>query len=200
MLDSFYQWVKSIAACLIFMSLILRLLPEGKNEKYIRHFMGMILLLVVLAPLGKLFHLEEAFSRMELGFERSGARKEFEDELYLMGESYADEVVQGYEEELAAQALKFLKGEGYDGISVRVRIDSDQSSETFGQVMEIGVIPFSSEEEEETGKIVIEKKKVQILSEDSAPKSYLEEAEDNQLKKLLAGEFSIKEESVVIVR
>ena len=117
MLDSFYQWVKSIAACLIFMSLILRLLPEGKNEKYIRHFMGMILLLVVLAPLGKLFHLEEAFSRMELGFERSGARKEFEDELYLMGESYADEVVQGYEEELAAQALKFLKGEGYDEIS-----------------------------------------------------------------------------------
>ena len=58
MLEDFYGWVKTIAAGLIFMSLILRLLPEGKNVKYIRYFMGMVLVLVVFAPVGKLLRLE----------------------------------------------------------------------------------------------------------------------------------------------
>ena len=105
MLEKFYGWVKAIAACLIFLSLIIRLLPEGKNIKYIRYFMGMVLVLVVLAPAGRLFGLEKVFSQLEISFEREGARADFEGELALMGEVYAEEVVRGYEEELAAEVL-----------------------------------------------------------------------------------------------
>lgn len=198
MLENFYGWIRTIAACLIFMSLVLRLLPEEKNIKYIRHFMGMVLVLVVLAPLGKLFRLEEAFSGLERAFERAGARSDFEAELSLMGDTYTETVVHGYEEELAAQALRFLETKGYGGVSVRVGINIGQD---FGQVERMEVLPFEKTEEgKENGQIAIEKKKVQILSEEQTGKSYLEEAEDGELKRLLSEEFSIPEEAVRIVR
>ncbi|MCI9486052.1 MAG: stage III sporulation protein AF [Lachnospiraceae bacterium] len=201
MLEKFYGWVKTIAACLIFLSLIIRLLPEGKNIKYIRYFMGMVLVLVVLAPAGRLFGLEKVFSQLEISFEREGARADFEGELALMGEVYAEEVVRGYEEELAAEVLRFLEREGYGDCSVRVTIDAEEDSETFGRVKQLEIFPFESRAEEgETGKIVIEKKKVQILSEEPPEKNYLEEAQEGEWRKLLAEEFSVPEEAVRIVR
>ncbi len=201
MLEGFYGWVKTIAACLIFMSLVLRLLPEGKNIKYIRYFMGVVLILVVLAPAGRLFGLKEAFSGLELSLERRRAEDEFEDELALAGELYAEEVVRGYEEELAGQVLRFLEKEGCGECSVRVTIDARPDSAAFGQVKSLEILPFQGrEEEEETGRIVIEKKKVQILSEESSGKNYLEEAQDGEWKRRLSEEFSIPEEAVRIAR
>lgn len=201
MLKGLYGWVKTIAACLIFMSLILRLLPESKNLKYIRYFMGMVLVFIVLAPLGRLFHLEESFSRLERSFERAGARADFEDELALMGDAYTEEVVKGYEEELADQVSVFLEEAGYGECPVRVTIGTDPDRDTFGQIESLQVL-FSQKAEEgnETGRIVIEKKKVQILSEEPMEKSYLEEAEDHELKRALSEEFSIPEEMIGMVR
>lgn len=201
MLTGFYGWVKTIVAYLIFMSLILRLLPEGKNVKYIRYFMGMVLVLTVLAPLGGLFHLDEAFSRLVGSFERAGTRAEFEDELALMGDAYTEEVVKGYEEDLANQVSRFLEEEGYGAYPVKVTIDTDSDSDTFGQIERLQVLLSQSEGDgNETGRIVIEKKKVQILSEEPSEKSYLEEAEDNELKKALSEEFSVPEEVIGTTR
>lgn len=201
MLEKFYGWIKTIAACLIFMSLILRLLPEGKNVKYIRYFMGMVLVLVVLAPLGRLFRLEEAFLKLESSFELSGARSEFEDELLMMGDLYTEEVIKGYEEDLADQALKVLEKKGYGEYSVQVAIDANLDSETFGQVKQMELFPFQNAEEgNETGKIAIEKKKVQILSEEPSKKNYLEAVEDEELTKIISEEFSIPGELIRVVR
>ena len=195
MLEDFYGWVKTIAAGLIFMSLILRLLPEGKNVKYIRYFIGM-----VFAPVGKLLRLEETFSRLELSFERTGAREGFKDELMLAGDVYAGEVVREYEEELAAQVLKFLEKEGYGDCSIQVTIDADPDSKSFGQVKQLEVLPSRKGEESGTGRIAIEKKKVKILAEEPSERSYLEEAEEAELKKLLSGEFAVPEGAVRVIR
>ena len=163
--------------------------------------MGMVLVLIVLAPLGRLFHLEESFSRLERSFERAGARADFEDELALMGDAYTEEVVKGYEEELADQVSVFLEEAGYGECPVRVTIGTDPDRDTFGQIESLQVL-FSQKAEEgnETGRIVIEKKKVQILSEEPMEKSYLEEAEDHELKRALSEEFSIPEEMIGMVR
>ena len=145
-MDGFYQWVRNIAACLIFMSLILRLLPDGKNVKYIRHFMGMVLILVVLAPAGKLLRLEESFSELAVSLERDREREEFKDELKLMGEEYTDSVVKSYEEELAVQAGRFLSEAGVSYESVRVEIDGAEGSASLGQIRAVEVNLSSGEE------------------------------------------------------
>ena len=201
-MDGFYQWVRNIAACLIFMSLILRLLSDGKNVKYIRHFMGMVLILVVLAPAGKLLRLEESFSELAVSLEQDREREEFKDELKLMGEEYTDSVVKSYEEELAVQAGRFLSEAGFSYESVRVEIDVEEGSASLGQIRAVEVNMSSGEEtgEEDSGQIVIEKKRVQILDEEPERGSYREEAEDGELRRLLSEELSVPADSVHIFR
>ncbi|MCD2492614.1 stage III sporulation protein AF [Lacrimispora sp. NSJ-141] len=226
MLAGFYQWVKNIAAYLIFMSLVLKLLPEGKNVKYIKYFMGMVLVLIVLAPVGKLFRLEDVFSQFETELESQGREEEFREELELKGEEYSSSVISQYEEELAYQVSESLAAAGCGNAAVRVNLDTVNESETFGQVISIEVdftmSERASKDSGETGSIdpvVIEKRKVKILDEDGGEegdeagegeemekepgentRNYREEAEDETIRKLLSEKFSAAGDSIHIRR
>ena len=46
-----YGWIRDIAFYTILMTVILHLLPEEGQKKYVRFFMGIVLMLVVLSPL-----------------------------------------------------------------------------------------------------------------------------------------------------
>ena len=46
-----YGWIRDIAFYTILMTVILHLLPEESQKKYVRFFMGVVLMLVVLSPL-----------------------------------------------------------------------------------------------------------------------------------------------------
>ena len=46
-----YGWIRDIAFYTILMTVVLHLLPEESQKKYVRFFMGIVLMLVVLSPL-----------------------------------------------------------------------------------------------------------------------------------------------------
>lgn len=46
-----YGWIRDIAFYTILMTVVLHLLPEENQKKYVRFFMGIVLMLVVLSPL-----------------------------------------------------------------------------------------------------------------------------------------------------
>ncbi len=192
MLSGIYQWVLNIAVCLIFMSLILKLLPEKAYAKYVRYFMGMVLLLVVLEPVGNLFHLDEVMEELEQGFESSAREDRFREELALMGEEYEEEMIRQYEDELSRGAAEALSRQGFGEVAVFVEIDGDPESGTFGQILRAAASGGPSGEE---GKIAVERKKVQILDEDA---SYREQAENGELRSALASYLGIGEEQVSV--
>ncbi len=192
MLSGIYQWVLNIAVCLIFMSLILKLLPEKTYAKYVRYFMGMVLLLVVLEPVGNLFHLDEVMEELEQGFESSAREDRFREELALMGEEYEEEMIRQYEDELSRGAAEALSRQGFGEVAVSVEIDGDPESGTFGQILRAAA---SGEPSGEEGEIAVERKKVQILDEDA---SYREQAENGELRSALASYLGIGEEQVSV--
>ena len=51
MKEFLYGWIRDIAFYAILMTVILYLLPEEGQKKYVRFFMGIVLMLVVLSPL-----------------------------------------------------------------------------------------------------------------------------------------------------
>ena len=51
MKEFLYGWIRDIAFYAILMTVILHLLPEEGHMKYVRFFMGLVLMLVVLSPL-----------------------------------------------------------------------------------------------------------------------------------------------------
>ena len=51
MKEFLYGWIRDIAFYAILMTVILHLLPEEGQKKYVRFFMGVVLMLVVLSPM-----------------------------------------------------------------------------------------------------------------------------------------------------
>lgn len=56
-----YRWIQNMAVFFVMTVLITRLLPNRSYEKYIRLFLGLLLMMVLLQPLENLFSLDEFF-------------------------------------------------------------------------------------------------------------------------------------------
>ena len=60
MLDFIYEWIQNIAFYLILITVLLHMLPDSDYKKYIRFFTGLILILLLITPVLKLLHIEDA--------------------------------------------------------------------------------------------------------------------------------------------
>ena len=58
MKESFYQWVKTLAVFYILFSAVLHLIPDPKYERYIRSFMGLLLIYILCTPVFAAFGRE----------------------------------------------------------------------------------------------------------------------------------------------
>ena len=54
-----YEWIRNVAFYLVLVTALLHVLPQSGYQKYIRFFTGLVLILLVLAPVLKLFQMEE---------------------------------------------------------------------------------------------------------------------------------------------
>lgn len=65
MRESLYAWIKNLAVFYLLFTMVLHLVPAGKYEKYVRFFMGLLLILLLLIPvftlLGKSEELGKSF-------------------------------------------------------------------------------------------------------------------------------------------
>lgn len=55
MKEEIYQWVKTLAVFYIVFSAVLHLVPDTKYERYIRSFMGLLLIYILITPVFSLF-------------------------------------------------------------------------------------------------------------------------------------------------
>ena len=54
-----YEWIRNVAFYLVLVTALLHVLPRSGYQKYIRFFTGLVLILLVLAPVLRLFQMEE---------------------------------------------------------------------------------------------------------------------------------------------
>ena len=59
MIAYLYEWIRNVAFYLVLVTALLHVLPRSGYQKYIRFFTGLVLILLVLAPVLKLFQMEE---------------------------------------------------------------------------------------------------------------------------------------------
>ncbi|NCB91286.1 MAG: hypothetical protein EOM40_01745 [Clostridia bacterium] len=107
------EWVRNIAFYFIFLSAVMNFLPGSEERKYLRYFMGMILVILLLKPLLQVTGLETKLSQQVLAdsldeeYEellRESARQE------IVGEDY---VKNACEREMKGQIGELLLSYGY---------------------------------------------------------------------------------------
>lgn len=170
-----YTWVKNIAYFFIFVTIVMNLVPGKQYKKYIKLFTGIILILIILAPVGQLFNLEETLAdyfNMEI-YQLELAQVEYD--LILAEEKHYEMVTLSYEEDIKNQLEDWGKEKGLYLLNSSVYWEMDSTSSNFGKIKGMDVI-MSKDRYSESVMIEIEKVVVSLKSEDdSKSKGSIEE-------------------------
>ena len=117
MKEELYLWIRNLAVFYIFFTAVLNLIPDQKYEKYVRFFMGLLLIFMMSTPifsiLGKGSELTESFlDKKEL--------REFQNiqKVYLE---------KGYELELEQKIRETLEKRGIEVYKVKVNIEGEET-------------------------------------------------------------------------
>lgn len=138
------QWVENLAFYFIFLSALVHFIPGREERKYIRFFMGILLILLILEPILEIDHMGEELEQsvlahsLEESFEemlRETGRQE------IVGNVYVKEAC---EREMSQQVELLLKGYGY-------RLLSCEISFFDGELLELQEISLAVERTEEAG-------------------------------------------------
>lgn len=78
-MDILYEWVRNLVYFLIGTSLLLQLLPDRPNKKYLRFFIGLMLMVLMTKPALEFLHMKATFTTFYLENEIEQNRKEMED-------------------------------------------------------------------------------------------------------------------------
>ena len=162
MREEFYQWMKNLAVFYILFTAVLHLVPDKKYERYIRSFMGLLLIYMLCTPvvavLGKSGELLQSFSSNYRQEKNLLEQKEAED-------LQAFYLYQGYENELAEKIRESLDGTGIKTVDAAVNIEGEKVS----AVVYVREEPTEEEDRriynELREKFGIEKKDCRILAE-----------------------------------
>ena len=187
------EWIRRIAFCLIVLSLTEKLFPDGKQLKYVRSFLGMLLILLVFAPFGTVLGLEKSRKGLEEKFQAEEEQKEFLEELELMGADYGAEVTAQYEGALAGTAEEAVRKAGYEAkVSVSIETGTDGRGKDQASVSSVTVSLLDGSSE---GDIVISKKQVQILNEEE---NFYTNAERETIREAAAQALDVDAEIVTV--
>lgn len=90
MLEEIYRWIQNISVYLIVMAAVMHAIPGKDYGKYIRFFSGLVLILLLSAPLLKLAGMEGTFRTIYKGQEYEMERREIEraEEIYEQSEIF----------------------------------------------------------------------------------------------------------------
>lgn len=136
----FREWIQNIVIFLLLMTMAGQLIPDDKYRKYIRLTMGLLLIMVILLPIGRLTGLDkrvyENFIQESLNLAAADAQagNQLFDEDTMFVESYTRTVTKEIE--------AYFDGESMIMEYCEMDMDKDSSSEDYGKInaMRIGLV------------------------------------------------------------
>lgn len=125
MSDAIYEWMKNLAVFYIFLTAVMNLLPDKRYGEYIKFFMGLLLILLVLAPLLQLLNLKDSVGTL---FQQKMLEEEYLEsqwgDLTVREDktSQQEYLMEGYTVETQRNIKSYLEQKGYEVISVAAQL------------------------------------------------------------------------------
>lgn len=86
-----YEWMRNLAVFYIFLTLVTHLVPDGRYEEYIRFFMGLLLILILLSPLLELMNVKDSVENLIEQYRIEEKNLEVQMQDFMVQESPLDE-------------------------------------------------------------------------------------------------------------
>lgn len=146
-MEGLFTWVKNIACFTILTTIIIHILPNAKYEKYLKLYLGVLLILLMIAPVSQLFHLDEV---MEEFFQKENLKMEMGDmgfELELKEAAQYEKLTQEYTKELEASVGNFLEEKGYYLKKASIVWETNVEAEDFGVLKSMDIVVSQASED-----------------------------------------------------
>ena len=147
-MDGIRQWIQNLTFFFIFLSAVMNFLPKGEEKKYVRFFMGMLLLLIVIKPLLQLGNMETVMKQKVLAgsieetFEeimRESVQQDITGMDYIKNaceiemKEQIKQLMQEYGYEMKTCSITFFEGDALELESIRLKVkkteNQDQTAE-----------------------------------------------------------------------
>lgn len=104
-MEMLYEWMENLAYFFLFLSAVVHFVPEEVYGKYIRYFMGLLLMLLLFTPSLRIFQLSDD---VDLSFSQYMEEAEAASERWS---EYAREKEEEYEKQYQEELQKLLEKE-----------------------------------------------------------------------------------------
>lgn len=123
------EWIRNVAFYYLFMTVVLNILPEGKEKKYVQFYLGLLATLFLLRPVLHLGKLETIVERNVIGTITEEYFQQIQREIRQIDVISDQYLVQTYEEEMKNQVIQWLATYGYETISCDVNLSLSDTME-----------------------------------------------------------------------
>lgn len=168
MITGIYEWIKNIAFYIILVTVVMNVIPNHNYKKYINLFTGMVMIILVLAPISKLLQIN---TRLDTNF----IKNMYSQELNSLKINSVDasnqsttQIFDEYKNEIGTQVEKIVNEEGYYMVEADVEMNEDMESEEYGNLESIDLVIATEEQEDakiEVGKITINQRQIETTEE-----------------------------------
>ena len=142
------QWIKGIAFYMIFSTLIVGLLPKESYKKYVRFFLGIWLVLLVVSPITKLLKLDitfENYANLYGLLQMNPIEKETYKNVEREATSY---VIDLYKQNIEEEIIHMVESYKLFVDTIEIELEKDINNEDYGKILSISLVLNKVEETE----------------------------------------------------
>lgn len=138
-MDYFVQWIKNIAIFYVVATLLQNLIPNNKYKRYVKLFLGIVMVVLLVRPLGDIFGIGGNYESILQDKNNQEMAAELKAELNLVDEERSNIIVGEYTKKICSDIEEYVTSIGAYYIDADVVIDTDGTSESFGNIKSITV-------------------------------------------------------------
>lgn len=150
------QWLKSIVVYFLLITVVMQILPNESWHKYLKVFIGMLLMILILQPVTKFFNLDENLANSFEKAVNALSEDDLKNNLLTGVESVCSGITRDYSEQMREKAEELVKKEGYelydfsvteDGVNLIIGTKEKGGIWIEEIVIEAGLVQTGKEEE-----------------------------------------------------
>ncbi|HHY42024.1 MAG TPA: stage III sporulation protein AF [Thermoanaerobacterales bacterium] len=171
MVGALSQWIRQIIMVVMFAAFVDFLIPENSFLRYVKVFLGLLVMIAIINPLIPLFHNSLSFDDIPIVYENFVDNKSIATMSEIINQNNSQMTIAQYKANVEKYIFqKITDLTSYNIKNVSVKIDEDFSSNNFGKItyVKIALTKSPTDDGNPKGKILIEKIKIgDELSESS---------------------------------